>query len=145
GVFPELFCNRGRDAVGETAVGELLPQRGHQRVDLLADRLAEVVRLGRREAGERLRDLHVLLLVEAIVGDHAVGDEIVNALDRDVEDTLHAGRLDADDLLPAHPRLSLHLRQVEVLKNASDYARGYALATRPELLRIETNPATGRL
>jgi len=34
-------------------------------VDLLADRLAEIVRLGRSEAGELLGDLHVLLLVDA--------------------------------------------------------------------------------
>ncbi len=34
-------------------------------MDLLADRLAEIVGLGRREAGELLRDLHVLLLVDA--------------------------------------------------------------------------------
>ena len=34
-------------------------------MDLLADRLAQVVRLGGREAGELLGDLHVLLLVDA--------------------------------------------------------------------------------
>ena len=34
-------------------------------MDLLSDCLAEIVRLGGREAGELLRDLHVLLLVDA--------------------------------------------------------------------------------
>ncbi len=41
----------------------------HRRAVLLADRLAQVVGLGAREAGELLGDLHRLLLVE----DHALG------------------------------------------------------------------------
>ena len=64
-VLPELVRDRRRDAVRRAALEELVLQGGHQRVDLLADRLAEIVRLGRREAGELLGDLHVLLLVDA--------------------------------------------------------------------------------
>ena len=52
-------------AVCGAALQELVFEGRHQRVDLLADRLAEVVRLGRRETGQLLGDLHVLLLVDA--------------------------------------------------------------------------------
>ena len=64
-VVPERVRRHGRDAVLRAALEELALEGRHQRVDLLADRLAEVVRLGRREAGEVLGDLHVLLLVDA--------------------------------------------------------------------------------
>ena len=46
-------------------VDELVLERRHQARDLLADRLAQIVRLGGREAGQRLGDLHELLLVDA--------------------------------------------------------------------------------
>ena len=64
-VRPELVGDAGGDPVRRAALEELLLQRGHQRVDLLADRLAQVVGLGGGEAGDLLRDLHVLLLVDA--------------------------------------------------------------------------------
>ena len=64
-VLPELLGDLRLDCVRLAPFDELVLERRHQRVDLLADRLAEIVGLGRREAGEVLRDLHVLLLVDA--------------------------------------------------------------------------------
>ena len=58
-----------RGARGAAALEELRLELGHRLAVLLADRLAQVVRLRAREAGERLGDLHRLLLVE----DHALG------------------------------------------------------------------------
>ena len=65
-VLPELLGDlRGRPRSRRQPAMNLSLQRRHQRVDLLPDRLAEIVRLGRREAGQLLGDLHVLLLVDA--------------------------------------------------------------------------------
>src|SRR4029077_10180785 len=64
-VGPELPGDTLRRTARRTSLEELALEGRHERVDLLADRLAEVVRLGGREAGELLRDLHVLLLVDA--------------------------------------------------------------------------------
>ena len=55
-------------AVAPAALDELGLERGHRLAVLLADRLAQVVRLGPGEPGQGLGDLHRLLLVE----DHAV-------------------------------------------------------------------------
>ena len=64
-VLPELVRN-GRCRPGlRAALEELLLERRHQVVDLLADRLAQVVRLGRRKARDLLGNLQVLLLVDA--------------------------------------------------------------------------------
>jgi hypothetical protein len=41
-----------------------------------------------------------LLLVDAIVDHHVVGDEVVDAVDLDVVDPFCASRFDADNLLP---------------------------------------------
>ena len=54
--------------VAAGALEEAIAERGHAVALLLADRLPQVVRLGTGEAGDRLGDLHRLLLVE----DHAV-------------------------------------------------------------------------
>ena len=68
--FQSWFATAGVVAVLRAALEELLLEGRHQRVDLLADRLAQVVGLGRREARDLLRDLQVLLLVDADpVGD----------------------------------------------------------------------------
>ena len=63
--FQSWFATAGGVSVLRAALEELLLERRHQLVDLLADRLAQVVRLGRREAGDLLGDLQVLLLVDA--------------------------------------------------------------------------------
>ncbi len=63
-VVPELPRHLLRRRVADAAGDELVLQRRHQLVDLLADRLAQVVRLGRAEAADLLRDLHRLLLVD---------------------------------------------------------------------------------
>ena len=64
-VLPQLLRDGGGNVVLRAPLEELILERGHERVDLLADRLAQRLRLGRREPGELLRDLHVLLLVDA--------------------------------------------------------------------------------
>ena len=64
-VLPELVRDGRRRAAGGAALEELLLEGRHQRVDLLADRLAQVVRLARREARDLLGDVEVLLLVDA--------------------------------------------------------------------------------
>ena len=63
-VVPELARDRVGRVVRDRALDELVLQRRHQRVDLLADRLAQVVGLGGREAADLLGDLHRLLLVD---------------------------------------------------------------------------------
>src|SRR2546429_9414701 len=74
-VLPELIRDLRRRAGLRAALQELLLEGRHQLVDLLADRLPQVVRLGGREAGDLLRDLEVLLLVDAgPVGD--TGDRL---------------------------------------------------------------------
>ena len=101
-------------------------------MDLLADRLAEIVRLGRCEAGQLLGDLHVLLLidaqaesrsrdrVEALVGEgHLLAAVLARGVGRDVlhrarpvegderDQVLELGRLDLSQRF-AHPgRLEL--------------------------------------
>ena len=47
-LLPERLRDGARDAVGLAAGEELLAQRGHQRVHLLGDRLAQIVGLGGR-------------------------------------------------------------------------------------------------
>ena len=64
-VLPELLRDRPGDVVLRAAREELVLERRHQRVDLLADRLAQRLGLGGAEARELLGDLHVLLLVDA--------------------------------------------------------------------------------
>ena len=74
GVLPELLRDARRDAVLRAALEELVLEGRHQLVDLLADRLAQIVGLGGREAGELLGDLHVLLLVDRdAVGQPVIG------------------------------------------------------------------------
>ena len=51
-VLPQLLRGRRRHVLLRGAVHELVLQRLHERADLLADRLAQVVGLGDREAGE---------------------------------------------------------------------------------------------
>jgi hypothetical protein len=63
--FQSWFATAGVTSFWRAALEELVLEGRHERMDLLADRLAEIVRLGRREAGELLGDLHVLLLVDA--------------------------------------------------------------------------------
>jgi hypothetical protein len=64
---PQLRDHRLRRTSGPRALEEAVLERRHAVALLLADRLAQIIRLGAREAGDRLGDLHRLLLVE----DHA--------------------------------------------------------------------------
>ena len=87
-VLPQLLGGRRRHVLARGALEELVLERVHERADLLADRLAKVVGLGDREAGELARDPHVLLLVDADpVG--VVQDPLEPRVD--VGDTLLAG------------------------------------------------------
>ena len=65
---PQRLDHVGRRARGPAALDELGLELGHRLAVLLADRLAEVVRLRAAEPGQGLGDLHRLLLVE----DHAL-------------------------------------------------------------------------
>src|SRR2546430_11437815 len=51
-VLPELVRHARRDGVGGAALEELVLERRHQLVDLLADRLAQIVGLGGRSRSE---------------------------------------------------------------------------------------------
>src|SRR3990170_2530822 len=64
-VLPELLGDGRRELALGAALEELVLEGRHQRMDLLPDRLAQRLGLGRREPPELLRDLHVLLLVDA--------------------------------------------------------------------------------
>ena len=64
-VLPELLRDGLGDCVFGTAREELPLERRHERVDLLPDCLSKSLGFCRGEPGELLRDLHVLLLVDA--------------------------------------------------------------------------------
>ena len=68
-VLPDLLDHVGVHAVAEAALDELHLLRVELLADLLADRKAEDVGLREREAGERLRHRHHVLLID----HHAVG------------------------------------------------------------------------
>ena len=99
---PEVVGDAALGPRGGAALEELVLHRRHQVALLLADRLAQVVGLGRREAGDLLRDLHQLLLVDAAavgrLGDRpqalvGVGDASRVALaPRVVGDVAHRAR-----------------------------------------------------
>ena len=120
--FQSWSATRGRDAVRGAAVEELPLERRHQLVDLLADRATERLRLGRREAGELLRDLHVLLLVDAdpvrvaVIGSQPlvdVRDRLAAVLARRVaRDVLHRPRpVERDERDQVLELRRLHLAQ----------------------------------
>ena len=72
-------------------------------MDLLADRLAEIVGLGRREAADVLGDLHRLLLVDRDAEGEA-GDRLEARVDvRDRLEPVLAARVDGDVLHRARP------------------------------------------
>ena len=120
---------------------ELVLQRRHQLVDLLADRLAQVVGLGRAEAADLLGDLHRLLLVDRDAVRRA-GDRLQARVDegdlllarlplRVVRDVLHRPRpveRDERDQILEDGRLHLpqrlaHARRLE-LEDADRLAAG---------------------
>ncbi len=66
---PQLVSHAGRHAAGAETLHEGLLEGGHQILVLLADGLAQIVRLSRAETAHPAGDGHVLLLVDG----HAVG------------------------------------------------------------------------
>ena len=60
---PQVVGHAGVGAGVDAPLHELVAQRGHELLVLLAHRLAQVVRAGGREPRERAGDLHELLLV----------------------------------------------------------------------------------
>src|SRR5436190_10468206 len=150
-VLPELVRDARRRAGLGAALEELLLEGGHQRVDLLADRLAQVVGLARREAGDLLRDLQVLLLVDARpvrdAGDRLeprvdVGDLLLAVLAARVDrDVLHRARpveRDERDQILEDGRLDLLERLAHARRLELEDAGRVALREHPvDLLVVE--------
>ncbi|MNS22864.1 hypothetical protein D3C72_546690 [compost metagenome] len=125
-VEERLGLVRGVALLGR-AVQEDVFLLGHFGRVLLAHRAAQQVGLPQAVARVDLRDQHDLLLVDAVVHDHAVGDEVVDALDGDVVDGFLARGLDRGDLGPAHAAELLELGDVAPGRHANGARLGVHL------------------
>src|SRR5262249_756544 len=74
-----------------------------------------------------------------VVGDHTVGDEIVDALDGNVVDTFGTGRLDAFDLDPTHPNMTLGLRKMDLIEHRSHNGRIDSVAPDSKVLWAQSH------
>jgi hypothetical protein len=103
-------------------------------MNFLPNCLSQSLCFRRRKTGEILCDLHVGLLVDAIMSDDIVRHKVMDAIYRDVIDAFVAGRLDGDDLLPDNASRASRRLKVEQVEERLDTA-GFDTTARSRLRR----------